>query len=205
MDWDDYEIYSPGVFDPLNTLPRSEARKAYERCMEQKPARIEALRELLMTNGVQLTTSDAGIQDLNDWFVANVQPDPVKAGRLTPEWYSVVHDVALFLGDVMIERCPELRWEFYTWGKKNVAYQQHVIMGFTQVSKLNQHDNINVNQAVATYGHRLVASGGSVPNYGKLEVRGTEIDVDAVVVSRPAHSIESDAFWRWVRLAESKV
>jgi hypothetical protein len=39
-----------------------------------------------------------------------------------PEWYSVVHDVALFLGDLMIARCPELRWEFFTGGKKNVAY-----------------------------------------------------------------------------------
>jgi hypothetical protein len=39
---------------------------------------------------------------------------------LLPDWYSVVNDLALFLGETMIERCSTLRWEFFTGGKKNV-------------------------------------------------------------------------------------
>src|SRR5215472_3142029 len=116
MIWDDYEIYNPGVFDPLNTLLPREARRAYNMLMEAKPGRIEMLRKLLRANGVELTSTDAAIQDLNDWFRANVEADPDKPGRLLPGWYSVVNDVALFLGEVMIERSPGLRWEFYTWG-----------------------------------------------------------------------------------------
>jgi hypothetical protein len=173
--------------------------------MDEKPARIEILRQLLRGNGVELSGADAGIQDLNDWFVDNVQPDSDKPGRLAPEWYSVVHDVALFLGDAAIERFPNLRWEFFTWGKKNVSYQQHVLMGFGQVSELNPHDNIDLNRAVATYGHRIVASRGSTALVGTLEVRGTEIDVDAILARQSVNGIEPDAFWRWMKLVESKV
>jgi hypothetical protein len=47
-----------------------------------------------------------------------------------PEWYSIAGDIGLFLGDLMIERHPILHWEFFTWGKSSIAYQQPVIMGF---------------------------------------------------------------------------
>jgi hypothetical protein len=74
--------------------------------MEAKPRRIEMLGRLLKANGAELAGTDAGIQDLNDWFLANVEADPRKPGRLLPVWYSAVNDVALFLGDVMTQRCP---------------------------------------------------------------------------------------------------
>lgn len=86
--------------------------------MHAKPARIEMLRQLLTANGVELNSTDAAVQDLNDWFYANVEPDPKNRGRLLPDWYSVVNDIALFLGEVMIERHPNLRWEFFTWGRR---------------------------------------------------------------------------------------
>jgi hypothetical protein len=117
-----------------------------------------------------------------------------------PEWYSVVNDVALFLGDVILERCPGLRWEFFTGGKKDVAYQRHVIMGFSRVP--NSKFNVDIDRNVATYAHRIVASRGSVPTYGKQTVRGVEIDVDAVAASE-RNDVEEDAFWRWVKAAES--
>ena len=89
------------------------------------------LRRLLKANGEDLGVEDAAIQDLNDWFHANVEAGPHQPGSLLPAWYSVVHDVAVFLGEVMIGRHPNLRWEFFTWGKTDVAYQRHVIMGFS--------------------------------------------------------------------------
>jgi hypothetical protein len=202
MTWDDYEIYQPGVIGPLNTLPRAEARGAFDRLMNEKAARIEMLRRLLDANGVELKSTDEGIEDLNDWFRANVQADPAKPGRLLPDWYSVVNDVALFLGDVMIERCPDLRWEFFIGGKKDMAYQRHVIMGFSQVS--DPKFNIDVDRQVANYAHRIVASRGSVPRYGSVTVRGVKIDVDAVAARGRDREIEDDAFWRWVRAAESE-
>ena len=39
MNWDDYEIYHPGVFGPLHTLPRTEARRAFNARMEAKAGR----------------------------------------------------------------------------------------------------------------------------------------------------------------------
>lgn len=202
MTWDDYEIYHPGVFGPLNTLPRREARRAFDTLMEAKPGRIGTLRRLLRANGVELAGTDAGVQGLNDWFRVSVEAGPDTPGRLLPEWYSVVNDVALFLGEVMIEHCPGLRWEFYTWGKKNVAYQRHVIMGFSRVP--NPKYNIDIDAGVAAYGHRIVASRGSVPRYGRVTVRGVEIDIDAVSTRPERLKIENDAFCRWLALAESQ-
>ena len=200
MNWDDYEIYDPGAVGPLHTLLRAEARRAFDRLMDQKGARIEMLGRLMRANGVELSGTDEGIQDLNDWFRDNVEPDPAKPGRLLPDWYSVVNDVALFLGEVIIERCPGLRWEFFTGGKKDVAYQHHVIMGFQAP---NPKFNMDIDAQVAGYGHRIVASRRSIPHYGTVTVRGVEIDVDAVTSKAGNREIEEDAFWRWVRWAES--
>ncbi|HEU5004347.1 MAG TPA: hypothetical protein VFW71_16435 [Actinomycetota bacterium] len=202
VDWDDYEVYDPGVSGPLNTLSRADARRAFNKLMGGRTTRREMLRCLLRANGMDLVGSDSGIQDLNDWFVANVEADPDNPGRLLPDWYSVVNDVALFLGDVIIERCPGLRWEFYTGGKKDVSFQRHVLMGFTQVP--NPKYNLDLDSAVATYGHRIVASRGSIAHQGKVKLRGVEIDVDAAVARQPAREIQPDAFWRWVKLAESQ-
>jgi hypothetical protein len=158
------------------------------------------LRQLLRVNGVELANGDAAIQDLNDWFMDGVEADPDNPGRLLPDWYSVVHDIALFLGEVMIERHPNLRWEFFTWGKKNVAYQRHVIMGFTtEDPKFNT--NIDIDRSVATYAHRIVASRGSVGAHGTVTVRGAEIDVDAVAAKQRGREIETDAFWNWLEMA----
>jgi len=200
VDWGAYEPYDAGTSGPASTLPRAEARRVFTRCMETKSARLEMLRRLLETNGVRLGSSDAAIQDLNEWFFANVEADPEHSGRLLPIWYSVCHDVALFLGDVMIERHPNLRWEFFTWGKANVAFQRHVIMGFsTEDPKF--HTNIDVDRSVSTYAHRIVESRGSMSAYGTAVVRGTEIDVDAVAAQHRGREIETDAFWRWLQTA----
>jgi hypothetical protein len=204
INWGEYEVYHPGTFAPVNTLPRSEARLAFVRLMEAKPHRIGMLRGLLVRNGVELTSADSAIHDLNDWFRANVEADPEKPGRLLGEWYSIVNDIALFLGDAIIERCPRLDWEFFVWGKKNVSYQRPVIMGFTKVA--NAKYNMDIHMVVAAYAHRIVASRGSIPMYGRVAVKGVEIDIDAVIgdMRRPPE-VEGDAFLQLVKLAESQV
>jgi hypothetical protein len=200
--WDEYVVYHPGVLGPANTLPRSEARLAFIKLMEARPERIEMLRRLLMASGVELSSADSAIQDLNDWFLANVEADPKKPGRLQAEWYSVVNDVALFLGDVIIGRCPSLHWEFFVWGKKNVSYQRPVIMGFSKIA--NPKYNMDVDMVVATYAHRIIASRGSISSYGRVMVRGVEIDIDAAVADLRRPEVEANAFLRLVNAAESQ-
>jgi hypothetical protein len=168
--WSRYVPFDPGVRGPLHELSRREARQAFERLMSEKSARIDALRKLLSANGVALASSDEALQELNDWFRENVEASD-QPGRLRNLWYAVVNDIALFLGEVMIERAPRLRWEFFTAGRKDVAYQRHVIMGFSGVP--NPKYNIDIDAAVATYGHRIVAG----------------------------NAVEGDAFVRWVENA----
>jgi hypothetical protein len=67
--------------------------------MAAKANRIEELRKALRANGVESGTTDPDIQGLNDWFYANAEPDPDRPGHLLPDWYSVVIDVGLFLGE----------------------------------------------------------------------------------------------------------
>lgn len=159
------------------------------------------LGELLGRYGVELASSNEAIQDLNDWFYENVEADPGNPGRMLPIWYSVVHDISLFLGDAMIERHPNLRWEFFTWGKKNVHYQREVIMGFaTEDPKF--HTSRNLIEAVAMYGHRIVASRGSVATLGVVVVvRGTPIDLDAIEGSHRDREVNRDEFVSWMRMA----
>lgn len=200
IDWDGYEPYDPGVSQPTRTLTRVEALRVFRHCMESKPARLEMLNRLLRASGVGLSSADSSIQDLNDWFLANVEESPDQPGRLLPIWYSVCHDVALFLGDVMIERHPNLRWELFTWGKSNVAFQRHVIMGFSSEDP-KFHTNLDIDRTVSTYAHRVVESRGSVPIHGSVVVRGTVIDVDAVAAQHRTREIETDAFRRWLQTA----
>jgi hypothetical protein len=203
IDWAGYERYDAGVAGPPNSLPRVEARKAFKRQMDTKPTRLEMLRRLLEANGLELGTSDDAVQDLNNWFFAHVEADPEQPGRLLPDWYSIVHDVALFLGEVMIERHPNLHWEFFTWGKTNVAFQRHVIMGLsTEDPKF--HTNIDIEGMVAAYAHRIIEKRGSVPIHGTVEIRGTPIDVDAIAARHRVREIETDAFWRWLQMAAQR-
>lgn len=168
--------------------------------MSTKAERLEMLGELLDRYGVELGSSDQAIQDLNDWFYDHVEADPDHPGLMLPIWCSVVHDIALFLGDAMIERHRNLRWGFFTWGKTSVDYQQEVILGFATEDP-QFHTNMNLIQAVAMYGHRIVASRGSVPTLGVVEVRGTPVDLDAIAESHRGREVSRDDFVSWMRMA----
>jgi hypothetical protein len=74
----------------------------------------------------------------------------------------------------MIKRSPALRWEFFTWGKKNLSYQRPVIMGFSNVKEPKY--NIDPGWLLVVYGNRAVAG----------------------------EQVKGDAFWRWVKEAEAK-
>jgi hypothetical protein len=200
VSWDNYEVFDQGAPGPLSELPRTEARRAYDRLMRAKDDRIELLLRLLAADSVDvISRTDGAIQDLNDWFYDHVEPDPKRPGRLLSEWNSVAVDIALFLGDVMIERHPHLNWDFFTWGRKNAAYQHAVIMGFRNEDP-KHHTNIDVESRVAMYGHRIVKLRGSVPTYGRVKLKGdAEVDLDALLARNRQRGVERDAFLKWLR------
>jgi hypothetical protein len=169
--------------------------------MAEKSARVEMLARLVAASGVQLRDDDAGIQELNDWFVANVEPDPDRPGRLSPAWFSVVSDIRLVLGEEIIRRCPGLRWEFPTTAKRSPSYQRAVIMGFSEWPKMD----LDLYGQIAAYGHRIITSRGSIGHEGTVTVRGVVIDLDALRRDEVARGIviEPDYFLQRVRQAEA--
>ncbi|MFI7064665.1 hypothetical protein ACIBL3_26980 [Kribbella sp. NPDC050124] len=171
--WGDYSAFDPGVSSPLHEVSKRQARAAFNRLMADKDERVAELRRLLQLNGIDLEPSDFGLQKLNDWFRAAVEGDPA-TGRLRSIWYGVVNDLALFLGDVMIQRCPTLHWTFYDKGAKDLSFQRHVIMGFSKVP--NPKYNVDIDFLLGSYAHRIVAN----------------------------QEEERDAFVRWVRGAQEK-
>lgn len=152
--WGDYAPFDPGVVAPLHEVTKREARAAFQRLMAAKPNRVSELRRLLERNGLALSSDDQGLQRVNDWFRREVEGEAT-TGRLLPIWYAVVNDLGLFLGDVMIERCPNLEWVMFDKGARDIAFQRHVIMGFTGVA--NPKYNVDIDLLVATYGHRIIA------------------------------------------------
>lgn len=154
VDWSGYEPYVPLLARPLHELSRGEARAEFERLMFAKGERIEELRRLLEQNGVLLRGDDAGLEQLDVWACAEVEASPENSSRLRNVWYAVVNDLALFLGDVIIERSPVLRWELFTAGAKNISYHRHVIMGFTRVP--NSRYDFDIDRLVATHLVRVV-------------------------------------------------
>lgn len=170
MNWDGYVPFDPGVTRPLHEVTKREARGAFQRLMAAKEERIAALWQLLKQNGVALSSEVA----LNNSFRSEVEGDRA-TGRLLPIWYGVVNDLALFLGDAIVATSPEnLKWVMFDKGSRDVAFQRHVIMGFSRVA--NPKYNVDIDRLVATYGHRIVAG----------------------------EQVETEAFATWVAAAASK-
>jgi hypothetical protein len=154
IEWDGYTPYDPGVRAPLHEVSRKEARAAFDKLMASRSVRIDELRKLLAANDVALSETDGGIQILNDWFRENVEPNDSQPDRLRNLWYAVVNDTALFLGEVIISRAPNLRWEFVADGETNVSYQRHVIGGFKNVP--NPRYTVDIDLRLATYGYQII-------------------------------------------------
>lgn len=175
VDWGDYRSFDPGVDRPLHEVSRREAREHFERLMAEKPARKQALAELLARNGVELDRSERSLRELGEWFCDNVEPDPRDPERLAPRWYAVVNDIALYLGDILIERRPGLRWELFTAGDRDMSYQRPVIMGFN-VS--NPHFNVDFDWAIGVEGHCIVAGEPGEPDALVEMLRAREQEAD---------------------------
>lgn len=161
--------YSPNDVMPYwvsSEMPRREARAQFNRTMATRAERIATLAALLRGFGLGLSDSDDAVQKLNEWFVDVMTPLP---DRSLPDRRSasVCEDVALFLGDVMISRHPELRWEFFIWGKKNIAYRCHVIMGFPHENP-KLHANLDLPGIIHGYGVQVLEHRFGGPRFLEL-------------------------------------
>ncbi|MDR0417725.1 MAG: hypothetical protein LBH76_10550 [Propionibacteriaceae bacterium] len=154
VDWRGYTCYTPLHAGVPNTLPRAETRAEHNHLMAARPERRRALTELLTVNGVELTADDAGLTALDTWFTANVELSPGDPARLADIWYGVVTDVGLFIGDLAIERCPNLHWVFHTFGRRNVYYQCSVLMGFRVTEPRYSIEPLG---SIAVHGYRAAA------------------------------------------------
>jgi hypothetical protein len=132
----------------------AQAKSEYEHLMSIKNERKSILQEFLSTNGVSLACDDTALGEIESWFVSSVESDTHDTERLRPLWYSVVRDLALFLGDCMIERHGHLHWAYYKWGKKSRSFQRPVIMGFKNVQYGKYH--MDIDDMLAIYGVRTV-------------------------------------------------
>jgi hypothetical protein len=161
MDWDAYEPYE-GTDRPYDELPRDEARAHYNRLMTEKRARIDSLRRLLAANGLELSTDDKHLRELDEWFRANVEADPYDRSRSSSLWLSVCVDLGLFIGDAIIEREPGVRWHFFVgkrlWGRRHIADQRPVLVGFDVPNPQYVVDPLRL---VYDYAFRIIQGGSA--------------------------------------------
>ena len=154
VNWGEYEPHDYPSYLAQNDLPRPEARRVYSSLMRIKTGRIDQLRGFLKLNGIELDNSDHAVRALNEWVRFSVEADPSEPRELPVRWVSVLNDVALYLGELMIARNPGLRWELFVWGKKNIAYQHHVIMGFSKVE--HSKYNVDLDRMMLNLGYRII-------------------------------------------------
>lgn len=183
MNWDAYSVFDPGVDRPLDELPRQEAKRAFDRLMAQKAGRVSALVSLCLANGLELSTGRDSIQRLNSWFLRELRSAHTGEGDLQGEWYSIINDIALFLGDILVTRFPGLSWVFYTLGRSDASYHRPVVMGFKGAQ--NKKYNLDLDFLIGTYAHSAVRGEDVEPSFfvqildSASSLVGTDCDIGA--------------------------
>ena len=137
INWGDYSIYRPPVPKLHSEMSRAEARLTYADVMGKKCARTAGLRRLLLINGLRLDDSPDSTDELGRWIYDNVEENPDQPGRLLGDWYSVVFDTGLYVGDLIISLNPHRHWVMQQGGRRHVAFQKAVIAGFPRDEKFS--------------------------------------------------------------------
>jgi hypothetical protein len=160
-DFTAYEIPYSGIeaTGRPQTWSRADAKKDFDYFVATLDERIAALNRLTTRNeGPELDFSDESVLALNEWFVDRCEPHPDQErwpGGLTPEWYSVVNDIKVYLGQILIGRKPHLTWVLSTvGGKRDRDYQMPVISGFQHLP--SKKYAVEYGRLVAILGSRVV-------------------------------------------------
>jgi hypothetical protein len=107
-----------GIQGPLRDASRDDAERAFARLMEVRGERCRMLVELAGTDDIAA---------MSPWLADAAR----ELGLARVDALAV--DAALWLGEHLIARAPQLRWELYTGVKKSTGYQRAVLTGFTKV------------------------------------------------------------------------
>ncbi|WP_354697233.1 hypothetical protein DSM112329_02859 [Paraconexibacter sp. AEG42_29] len=161
INWDEWTAFEDAPGRPLAEVDRATAQRYFATLMAARRARRDHLLALLALNGVQISTDNAGLQRLNDWYRAHVQGS--EPDLLEDRWYAVGLDVGLFLGEAMIERAPTLEWRVFTGVAHDVSYQRPVVMGFERAR--NRQYNVDPEFLVSIHGRRIVAGDDEPADY----------------------------------------
>lgn len=115
--------YTPKQWAALSGL---EARKQFRALMDVRLDRVEGLARV---TGIPLDGSDRSFVSLSEWMLAELRPDPE---RETPDAFgrSVARDVGLYLGETLVTRWPQLKWDLVTSGPTFADYREPVVSGF---------------------------------------------------------------------------
>lgn len=136
---DGYEVYDPGVAGLWRDLPRGEAARAVRRLLDERARRIQQLRWLVSRSGIELPeprdAMDGHLQALSRWFFQNLERDRSAPTRLASAWYSIVSDIGLYVGEVILARGEDLEWRMFTGDRRSDSYQELVIMNFPVANK----------------------------------------------------------------------
>jgi hypothetical protein len=152
----EYSIFDPHIDRPLHELSREEAKDAYKWFISQKGLRKEELLRLCKERGVFITEPVVFLEKLHDFFIHEIKLDGIKD---TPSnyIYSLCNDIAIYMGELLIENASNIKWCFFIKGKSHIYYQRPVLIGFENVK--NKNYCIDFDYLLCQYAHRLFQGG----------------------------------------------
>lgn len=168
VNWGSYELIDLEVVGSWSELSPAQARRSFEKIMTQRHDRITMLGNLVQANGYPFGSEDSQLQAVNDFFRLNVEAGDGLQGYPAPEWGSVAYDIGLHLGEVLINRFPNLRWELDTT-KRSTSVNQPVLVGF---SKAHPRFNLPVFDRFISYGYQVLRE---VSERAALDVTGSQV------------------------------
>ena len=151
----DFAGYTPsdahdalGDVATLREADRAAAQVHFDALMASRARRFAELAALAQRNGtIDIAVDDAPLA-VGTWLVPALAAAGPGATSIV-QWTSVIGDVALWLGDRMIARAPQLRWELFTSHKKATGYQRPVLVGFSRVDA--EHYYVDIGHLVAAW------------------------------------------------------
>ncbi len=170
----DYPLYQPpyrqGPSFPRRTPKQTEedhkrlllefaerGRENFQYFLDQRTARLIALRTFLSKLGVNADLDDVGLAAVSAWFpgnlsalVANLRDEGVTQAfyQMNTTWteslrgLNVLFDLGVFLGECLTVRQPKFRWEYHPGLSDDGAsyHTGYVITGFEKPSERNWFD-----------------------------------------------------------------
>ncbi|MEU5943160.1 DUF6278 family protein [Micromonospora sp. NPDC047548] len=150
----DYLPFTYGVRGrSLREASPEEARTAYRNFLASIDDRLAQLARLVGESGLRLDLTDASVDDLEQWFVSNIErhlDDPRKLSRITN---SLAIDLGIYFGEVMIRRSPALAW--LQWPDSASPMFQRQVISFSEVDTRDGW-GVDICMLVASYGLQYI-------------------------------------------------